>query len=227
MLRLVLGWALVACCWSADGVEVEPRLIPQNFPGRCRRAPPGLNNIPKVAGDNGFYIKISGNPEKYQPGELYTVTLQGFTSQFAVQKFIGFMLIVEPKEIRNDISARPNVGSFQLFGDAMCKYSEDCPNAMCTPLSPKQDIQVIATVQENREVWYMDEGGLIRELCEEEQENQDEQPEIIEDCCACDEAKYELTFEGLWSRHTHPKDFPVSEYALVSLLQPTIKWVIK
>ncbi|KAL1116134.1 hypothetical protein AAG570_005629 [Ranatra chinensis] len=27
-------------------------------------------------------------------------------------------------------------------------------------------------------------------------------------CCACDEAKYEVTFEGLWSRHTHPKDFP-------------------
>lgn len=30
----------------------------------------------------------------------------------------------------------------------------------------------------------------------------------MEECCACDEAKYELTFEGLWSRHTHPKDFP-------------------
>ncbi|PRD38259.1 UNVERIFIED_CONTAM: Spondin-1 [Trichonephila clavipes] len=45
-----------------------------------------------------------------------------------------------------------------------------------------------------------------------EQENQDEQPDIIEDCCACDEAKYELTFEGLWSRHTHPKDFPVNEW---------------
>ncbi|GIY74434.1 spondin-1 [Caerostris extrusa] len=112
-------------------------------------------------------------------------------------------------------------------GDAMCKYSEECPNAIVhASLIPKQDIQVMwkappagtgcvvfkATVQENREVWYMDEGGLIRELCEEEQENQDEQPEIIEDCCACDEAKYELTFEGLWSRHTHPKDFPGNEW---------------
>lgn len=51
--------------------EVEPRMIPQSYPGRCRRAPPGVA-IPKVAGDNGFYIRISGNPEKYQPGELYT-----------------------------------------------------------------------------------------------------------------------------------------------------------
>ncbi|KAG1698320.1 Spondin-1 [Nymphon striatum] len=39
-------------------------------------------------------------------------------------------------------------------------------------------------------------------------ENVDEQPQIIEECCACDEAKYEVTFEGLWSRHTHPIDFP-------------------
>ncbi|XP_035212991.1 spondin-1-like isoform X5 [Stegodyphus dumicola] len=137
------------------------------------------------------------------------------------------MLIVEPKEIKNDISARPDVGSFQLFGDAMCKYSEECPNAIVhASLIPKQDIQVMwkappagtgcvvfkATVQESRDLWYMDEGGLIKELCEEEQENQDEQPEIIEDCCACDEAKYELTFEGLWSRHTHPKDFPTNEW---------------
>ncbi|KAL0839460.1 hypothetical protein ABMA28_016170 [Loxostege sticticalis] len=34
------------------------------------------------------------------------------------------------------------------------------------------------------------------------------QPPIIEPCCACDEAKYEVTFEGLWSRNTHPHEFP-------------------
>lgn len=28
------------------------------------------------------------------------------------------------------------------------------------------------------------------------------------DCCACDEAKYDLEFIGLWSRDTHPKDYP-------------------
>jgi hypothetical protein len=27
-------------------------------------------------------------------------------------------------------------------------------------------------------------------------------------CCACDEAKFELTFQGLWSKQTHPKDWP-------------------
>lgn len=33
---------------------------------------------------------------------------------------------------------------FQLFGDAMCKYSEECPNAIVhASLIPKQDIQVM------------------------------------------------------------------------------------
>lgn len=38
------------------------------------------------------------------------------------------------------------------------------------------------------------------------------QPNIEDPCCACQEAKYELTFEGLWSRHTHPKDYPSNRW---------------
>ena len=38
---------------------------------KCKREPP-LTNVPKTSGDNGFKIVISGNPEKYVPGELYT-----------------------------------------------------------------------------------------------------------------------------------------------------------
>lgn len=37
---------------------------------------------------------------------------------------------------------------------------------------------------------------------------QNDQPQAIVKCCACDEAKYELVFEGLWSRYTHPDNFP-------------------
>lgn len=65
-----------------------------------------------------------------------------------------------------------------------------------------------ATVVEDRYIWYMDDDALSVSLCEDMQENINEQPEVLEKCCACDEAKYEVTFEGLWSRHTHPKDFP-------------------
>ncbi|XP_026469227.1 spondin-1-like isoform X2 [Ctenocephalides felis] len=87
---------------------------------------------------------------------------------------------------------------------------------------PKSEIQVMwtappagsgcvvfrATVLEVRDVWYMDDGPLSRTLCEDSQDSLDLQPSVVDPCEACDEAKYEVTFEGLWSRHTHPKDFP-------------------
>jgi spondin-1 len=63
-------------------------------------------------------------------------------------------------------------------------------------------------VIEHRDVWYMDEGALTKRFCEEEVDLEDSQSTILDECRACDEAKYELTFEGLWSRNTHPKDFP-------------------
>merc|ERR1719341_2187967 len=67
-------------------------------------------------------------------------------------------------------------------------------------------------VHESKEVWFMDDGELTKELCEDMQDAFDFTPESIQDCCACDEAKYEVTFEGLWSRQTHPKDFPANEW---------------
>ena len=50
-----------------------------------------------------------------------------------------------------------------------------------------------AMVVESRDVWFEGDGALTKELCEELQENDDEQPEINEPCCACDEAKYEVS----------------------------------
>lgn len=69
-----------------------------------------------------------------------------------------------------------------------------------------------ATVIEHRDVWYMDDGFLTKQFCEEQQDDVDNQPAVLEECCACDEAKYELVFEGKWSRHTHPKDFPANNW---------------
>ncbi|UYV77825.1 SPON1 [Cordylochernes scorpioides] len=48
--------------------------------------------------------------------------------------------------------------------------------------------------------------------CRAESHTSDELPDVVEVCTACDEAKYEITFEGLWSRYTHPKDFPPNEW---------------
>lgn len=37
-------------------------------------------------------------------------------------------------------------------------------------------------------------------------------------CCACDVAKYEMTFIGNWSRETHPKDFPPKQFGMITLV---------
>ncbi|VEN50654.1 unnamed protein product, partial [Callosobruchus maculatus] len=69
-------------------------------------------------------------------------------------------------------------------------------------------IKFKATVVESVDIWFSEDGELTKSLCEESPDSEDTQPKILRQCCTCDEAKYELTFEGLWSRNTHPKDFP-------------------
>ncbi|XP_054160513.1 spondin-1-like isoform X4 [Oppia nitens] len=202
----------------------------------CSREPTNVATT-QTKGNNGFKIKLSGNPEKYVPGEMYTVVLQGdqriSKSTTSVHKFIEFLLVVEPlQETRQEMTSAatgppilPDVGQFQLYSDSLVKLSDDCPNAVThTSSVSKMEISVMwhapapgsgcvvfkATVVERKDMWYMDDSGLTKVICEEESESNDEQPDIIEECCACDEAKYEVTFEGLWSKYTHPKDFPAN-----------------
>ncbi|XP_018495861.1 spondin-1-like [Galendromus occidentalis] len=134
------------------------------------------------------------------------------------------MLVVEASDPNR---ANTDAGAFQLFGDALSKFSEECPQAVMQASSvSKAEVTVLWTappagagcvifkafVVETAERWFMDDGDLTRELCPEEQDNEDEQPPLLDECCACDEAKYEMTFEGLWSRYTHPKGYPDNEW---------------
>lgn len=211
------AWAVVLGLWLSTVSSQHTN---------CRK-PTLRTETAKISGDNGFKIKISGNPEKYVPGEVYTVSVQGWRTQYSVQKFVAFLLVVEASQSPVDIYGPQSVGTFQLYGDALTMHSENCPNAVTQTSSiSKSEIQVLwtappagsgcvrfrALVMENRDIWYMDDGELTKELCEDVQESDDMQPEVVFDCCACDEAKYEVTFEGLWSRQTHPKDFPTNEW---------------
>jgi spondin-1 len=74
--------------------------------------------------------------------------------------------------------------------------------------SPGECLVFKATVIEHRDVWFSDEGYLNKVLCADDAEQGENAQQALEECKACHEAKYELTFEGLWSRQTHPKDFP-------------------
>ncbi|KAH7644159.1 spondin-1-like protein [Dermatophagoides farinae] len=116
----------------------------------------------------------------------------------------------------------------QVYTDSLVKLSKDCPNAVThTSPVPKNEISVMwlapqqgsgcivfkAIVAENKDRWYHEDGGLTKVLCEEEADTiADAESEIVDECCACDEAKYEVTFEGYWSKYTHPKDFPANAW---------------
>lgn len=143
-----------------------------------------------------------------------------------VYKFIGFFLIVEKSSLEAHEAYQPELstsGVFTLYNDKLSKFSERCPNAVTqTSAIMKGEVKVNwtapaagsgcvtfrATIVEHRDVWYMDDEYLTKVFCEDEQDTVDKQPQINHPCCACEEAKYELTFERIWSRHTHPKDFP-------------------
>lgn len=49
-----------------------------------------------------------------------------------------------------------------------------------------------ATVIEHRDVWYMDDGPLSKDFCEDEDTQDDYLSIIVESCRACSEAKYEV-----------------------------------
>lgn len=119
------------------------------------------------------------------------------------------MLAAEPEVVDPIVNGgpQPNTGEFQLLGDALTRFSEKCVNVVTqTSTLPKSEIQVLwvapptgsgciafrTTVIEHRDVWYMDDGPLTKILCEDEQDVVDNQPPIVDPCCACDEAKYEV-----------------------------------
>lgn len=137
-------------------------------------------------------------------------------------------------------------GRFQLFDDELTEFNADCVNMISqTDDIVKSEVQVMwvapasgsgcvalsGMVYEHAQSWYADEARLTKILCEGSPDFE----EANKQCCACDEAKYEvgvwavatlqpllvgisfdfrtlkllqLTFEGIWSNETHPRDYP-------------------
>eukprot|EP00088_Acartia_fossae_P070968 TRINITY_DN962_c0_g1_i5.p1 TRINITY_DN962_c0_g1~~TRINITY_DN962_c0_g1_i5.p1 ORF type:complete len:1038 (-),score=234.06 TRINITY_DN962_c0_g1_i5:373-3441(-) len=194
---------------------------------KCDKTPIGQQPY-RNQGDGGFLISVAGSPNLYRPGQTYNITLQGFRLQNGdIQpsqiKFIDFTLVAESELPATEVQ---DLGVFQLMqGDAMSKFSLDCSHAVkatsavskdeihvlwTAPVAGSGCIQLKAMVVERKDLWFMDDDGLTYNFCEDNSPM--ETPPLVEPCCACDEAKYEVIFEGLWSRHTHPKDYPIDEW---------------
>lgn len=182
-----------------------------NYEPKCDRSPEG-HVAAKSPADGRFRIRIVGNSEKYVPGEVYRIKLAGITKIEDPHKFLGFLLTAERHQSDDFRETFLNqgftsAGSFHLLGDGLTKISEKCINAVQQSSAiPKSEIQVEwtapssgsgcivfrATVIEHRDVWFMDDGPLSKTFCEDDQNSVDVQPLIMDPCCACDEAKYEV-----------------------------------
>ena len=64
MARVLASLAVMAA-WGADG-HCPVRELPSTLGG----------GMPPMSTDGGFYLTVSGNPEHYEPGALYTVSLR-------------------------------------------------------------------------------------------------------------------------------------------------------
>uniref|UniRef100_A0A0R3S2S9 Spondin-1 n=1 Tax=Elaeophora elaphi TaxID=1147741 RepID=A0A0R3S2S9_9BILA len=185
----------------------------------------------KTPGNSGFVIEISSatntsdnTPEGYAPGDSYIVKLRGWRTKFTVQAFRGFGIYAQ-------FENGEHAGKFDLQGrKGEARIAPNCRKAGVSHsnLKPKTSVHVLwhapdtsekgcayfrASVITSRKVWYGDDGPLTKKFCVKE--GYKKTLAIDEDnldCCACDEAKYDLEFIGLWSRDTHPKDYPSLEH---------------
>lgn len=183
--------------------------MPVIFCGACRKVPPIRNAGAKTPGDNNYRILIGEDPQGYEPGRTYNLFLLGSRTHTKVQQFSHFMLIArsastsDPKTASYRGVSPIASGRFQLFGDSLATFNKECVNTVSEADDfPKTEIQVMwvappkgsgcialsAMVFEGRNSWYSDDGALTKIICEAKPTKES----IKSECCACDEAKYQV-----------------------------------
>uniref|UniRef100_A0A3B3QN85 Spondin-1 n=1 Tax=Paramormyrops kingsleyae TaxID=1676925 RepID=A0A3B3QN85_9TELE len=169
-------------------------------------------------GYNEFRLRVEGDPENYQPGSTYRVTLYASSPSY----FRGFTLIAL-KEGKDGDKDEDYAGNFQIIDEEDTQFMTNCPPAV-TESTPRRRtrIQVFwmappagsgcvilkASIVQKRIIYFQDEGSLTKRMCEKESLLGEATEKPILECCACGTAKYRLTFYGNWSEKMHPKDYP-------------------
>lgn len=141
---------------------------------------------------------------------MLTVFLLGSRTHGNIQQFTHFTLNAQIASTASNqtaiyrMASPKKVGRFQLFSDALSKFNEDCVNTVSEADDfPKTEIQVMwvapasgsgcvalrAMVYEETKSWYADDDKLTKIICEDTEKRSAE-------CCACDEAKYNVRFDN-------------------------------
>ncbi|CAB1417604.1 unnamed protein product [Pleuronectes platessa] len=168
--------------------------------------------------NNEFRLRVEGDPESYQPGSTYGVTVSASSPSY----FRGFILIALKEGTVGDRD-EDYVGNFQIIDEEETQFMTNCPPAV-TESTPRRrtSIQVFwtapssgsgcvllkASIVQKRIINFQDEGPLTKRMCVKESQYGDSTDRPLLDCCACGTAKYRVTFFGNWSEKIHPKDYP-------------------
>uniref|UniRef100_A0A915DFT7 Spondin-1 n=1 Tax=Ditylenchus dipsaci TaxID=166011 RepID=A0A915DFT7_9BILA len=157
-------------------------------------------------------------PSGYVPGKNYRVTIRGWRTQFFVQTFRGFGITATLESNSNKAAGQFDVKrNRKERGEARVAPNCRAAGVSHSNLRPKTEVHLLwrapetstecvvfrATVIQSRYIWYMNENELTKKFC------------VIDGyqkCCACDEANYDVEFIGIWSKETHPKDYPTLEH---------------
>ncbi|XP_035717561.1 spondin-1-like isoform X3 [Vespa mandarinia] len=190
---------------------------------RCNRVIDGTTRPRSEAKEKySFFMTLYNRSDTvyaYMPDTKYTVTIKSESPGPTPRKFTRFLISADMK---ND-SEIMNIGVFDIMDESISKFADQCANAVVEISEvPKEQVSVAwtspsegsgcilirATILETPDTWYMDDSNLVLNICQDIKAEADNEGLVLDKCCACNEAKYEVTFEGLWSRNTHPKDFP-------------------
>uniref|UniRef100_A0A8C6WH94 Spondin-1 n=1 Tax=Neogobius melanostomus TaxID=47308 RepID=A0A8C6WH94_9GOBI len=167
---------------------------------------------------NEFRLRVEGDPESYQPGSTYRVTLTATSPSY----FRGFTLIALREGAEGDHD-EDYIGTFQVIDEEETQFMTNCPPAV-TESTPRRrtSIQVFwtaprsgygcvllkASIVQKRIIYFQDEGPLTKRMCEKAPLYGEVTDRPLLECCACGTAKYRVTFYGNWSEKNHPKDYP-------------------
>uniref|UniRef100_A0A674A356 Spondin-1 n=1 Tax=Salmo trutta TaxID=8032 RepID=A0A674A356_SALTR len=169
-------------------------------------------------GYNEFRLRVEGDPENYQPGSTYRVTLYASSPAY----FRGFTLIAL-REGREGDKEEDYAGNFQIIDEEDTQFMINCPPAVTestprrrtriqvfwtAPPSSSGCVTLKASIVQKRIIYFQDEGSLTKRMCEKESLYGETTEKPLLDCCACGTAKYRVTFYGNWSEKVHPKDYP-------------------
>lgn len=124
-------------------------------------------------------------------------------------KFLSFTLVIESEEPSLSLSGVDTTGHFELLSTTDTRFASGCENMVeSTNTNAKNSIKVSwvapshpesgcvlikAGVVQHRDVWFIDDGFLTKRICPEEIDELNILTPPLDNCCACDEAKYEVS----------------------------------